>query len=1033
MPFGPVDTSLDLAALEQRVLERWRIGAIPAQALKLREGRPEWIFYEGPPTANGRPGLHHVWARAFKDLYPRFRTMQGYSVPRKGGWDCHGLPVELEVEKELGLHSKPEIEEFGIAEFNQRCRASVERYVEEWAELTERSGVWIDTDNAYRTLDNSYIESVWWLIKRLWDKGLLYEGHKVTPYCGRCGTALSSHEVAQGYQDVVDASIYVRFPITDSNADLLVWTTTPWTLISNVAAAVNAELTYVEVAVGERPLIVEQSQAERLFPGVATSEPRTGAELVGLRYRRPFDTLTVPPGSNGWRVVAADFVTADSGSGIVHLAPAFGEVDALVSAKERLPHLNPVNAAAQFDASVPQFVGRFVKDTDRDIIDDLTARGLLVAEEAYEHSYPHCWRCSTPLIYWAKTSWFAKTSERRADLLAQNERIDWHPEHLKAGRFGKWLEGNVDWALSRDRYWGTPLPIWRCVEGHDTCVGSVAELAELAGRDLSDLDLHRPYIDDITFDCPMCDSTTSTRLLPVLDAWLDSGAMPTAQGHYPFEGGELEVPPAFPAQFICEAIDQTRGWFYSLLALNTLVFDSTPYEAVVCLGHIVDGDGLKMSKSRGNVLNPFEVFDKFGADGVRWYFFSSGQPWTPRRVFDEGIQESTRQTLLTLWNVHSFFATYADLVGWTPTVGQARSTEHVMDRWVLARLDDTVRVATAALEQFDALGAAGAVASFVGDLSNWYVRRSRPRFWISDDAAAFATLYECLVTTAKLLAPFVPFFADEIYTSLTGEESVHLADWPIAQASTIADGELAEQMQIARSLVALGRAARSQAGIKVRQPLRRSLVLAHGLTASAEVLDEVAAELNVGTVEVIEDLASIMSWDVKPNFKVLGPRLGERLGAMKAALAELDGGEMQRSFATDGFVEVMGERIEAGDVEMRAVQHESFALAEEGGVAVALDLELDDELRRAGVARDLIRAINDHRKQLDLHIADRIELIIDGSDAVRDSLAEHSEWVAREVLAAKLQFGPVDGGAEVSVGDEVTRVLLSVIAQGAPD
>ncbi|MGE3621661.1 MAG: isoleucine--tRNA ligase, partial [Acidimicrobiia bacterium] len=807
MAFGPVDANLDLVALEERVLARWRHHDVPTTVARSRKGATPWVFYEGPPTANGRPGLHHVWARVFKDLYPRFQTMRGHDVPRKGGWDCHGLPVELEVERELGLSTKHEIEAFGIEEFNRRCRASVQRYVEDWTTLTERSGTWIDTSDAYWTLSDDYVESVWWLVKQLWDRGLLYEGHKVTPYCGRCGTALSSHEVAQGYRDVVDPSVYVRFPLLDgpaAGADLLVWTTTPWTLVSNVAAAVGPELAYVRVADpdGGRDLVMGEAAAARLHPGAEPLARWSGTDLVGWHYERPFDDLAAPE-ADAWRVVAAEYVAVDDGSGIVHIAPAFGEEDAAVGRAEGLPTLNPVDDQARFDARVPRLEGRFVKDADRELIADLAERGLLVREQPYEHSYPHCWRCGTPLIYWAKTSWFARTAEHRADLLAQNERIGWHPEHIKAGRFGKWLEGNVDWALSRDRYWGTPLPVWRCSAcATDTCVGSVAELSELSGRDLSELDLHRPYVDDVTFPCASC-GEEARRLAPVLDAWFDSGSMPSAQHHFPFADGpgeRPEQPRAFPADFICEAIDQTRGWFYSLLAVNTLVFGSTPYRNVVCLGHIVDEQGQKMSKSKGNVIDPWDVFSRFGADALRWYFFSAGQPWSPRRVYEDGVRESTRQTLVTLWNVYSFHCTYADIDGWVPT-GEPLAPTHVLDRWVLSELDDTVATVTAALEGFDALGGASRLAAFVDDLSNWYVRRSRPRFWKSSDPAAHATLHHALVRLAELLAPFCPFLADEIHVTLTGETSVHLADWP--EPGGWRDEALAASMAAARRLVAL--------------------------------------------------------------------------------------------------------------------------------------------------------------------------------------------------------------------------------------
>ena len=1058
MTFGPVDPELDLPALEDRVLARWRSNDVVKHVAKVREGAEPWIFYEGPPTANGKPGLHHVWARVFKDLYPRFQTMRGHAVSRKGGWDCHGLPVELEIEKELGLATKADIEAYGIEAFNQRCRSSVQRYVEEWSRLTGRSGVWIDTADAYWTMSDEYVESVWWLVRQLWDKGLLYEGHRVSPYCGRCGTALSSHEVAQGYQDIVDPSIYVRFPLVGGgapDADLLVWTTTPWTLISNVAAAVGPSFTYVRITPGaehtgvpgeagmaehtgvpgeagkaQRHLVLVAEAAARLYPEAEVLETWPGTELAGWLYQRPFDILVAPETTRPpWRVVVADYVSVDDGSGIVHIAPAFGEEDSQVARAEGLPVLNPVDADATFDHRVPRWQGRFVKDADREIIDDLAARGLLVAEHPYEHSYPHCWRCGTPLIYWAKTSWFARTADHRADLLAQNERIGWHPEHIKHGRFGRWLEGNVDWALSRDRYWGTPLPIWRCAGcDHPTCVGSVAELSELAGRDLSELDLHRPYVDDITWTCTEegCQGTVR-RLSPVLDAWFDSGAMPSAQFHHPFAGdGVFEA--SFPADFICEAIDQTRGWFYSLLAVNTLVFDSTPYKNVVCLGHIVDEHGQKMSKSKGNVIDPWRVFDSFGADALRWYFFSAGQPWSPRRVYEEGIRESTRQTLVTLWNVFGFFSTYADLDGWEPPAGSESAPPeptHVLDRWVLHELDDTIAVVTAALEDFDALGGANRLARFVDDLSNWYVRRSRPRFWKASDPAAHATLHRCLVTTAQLLAPFCPFLADELYVTLTGELSVHVSDWPAP--SGLPDAGLGADMDAARRLVVLGRAARTEAKVKVRQPLGRALLLYPDGTAAPgdEVLAEVASELNVKRLEAVDTLSGLISWTAVPNFRALGPRLGPKVNEVKAALASADGGELRRALDEQGWVEVAGERLTADEITLRAERHDQFALAEDAGWAVALDLELDDALRREGQARELVRSLNDLRKEIGLAIADRIDVRLASDEGFWATVEEHADYIKAEVLALSLERAET-GDHSLDVDGNTVEVTLTV-------
>ena len=1041
MPFGPVDAQADFVALEGRVLERWRQQDLFGQAKALRKGATPWVFYEGPPTANARPGLHHVWPRAFKDLWIRFQTMRGYDVPRKGGWDCHGLPVEIQIEKELGLHNKHEIERFGVEEFNRRCRESVRRYVGDFVALTERSGVWIDTIDTYWTMSNDYVESVWWLVHKLYEDGLLYEGHRVVPYCPRCGTALSSHELGQpgAYVDVTDPSIYVRFPVPDRDVDLLVWTTTPWTLISNVAAAVGTDIEYVRVRSkdGTRDLVMA---ADRAPEGAEVVERWPGADLVGWRYQRPFDFL--PIDDRGQRVVPGTFVSTDEGSGIVHLAPAFGADDMEVARTEGLPVLNPVGPDGAFTDVVTRWAGRQVKAVDREIIQDLDERGLLVREEPYLHAYPHCWRCGTALIYWAKNSWFVRTSERKTDMLRENERINWYPEHIKHGRFGDWLENNIDWALSRDRYWGTPLPIWRCVNGHDTCVGSVADLGDLASlrgpnamdsRDVSDLDLHRPYVDEITFPCPECGGA-ATRLLPVLDAWFDSGSMPSAQHHFPFEDEEA-FEAQFPADFICEAIDQTRGWFYSLLAVNTLVFGSTPYRNVVCLAHVVDEFGFKMSKSKGNVIDPWEIFDTFGADALRWYFFSAGSPWTSRRVYEDGIREATRKTLLTLWNVFSFFATYADIEGWEPGASADTPPTHVLDRWVLGRLDRAVLKVADDLDAFDALGASSEVAAFVDDLSNWYVRRSRPRFWGAGgevDHSALATLHRCLVVTAQLLAPLCPFLADELYTRLTGDVSVHLSDWPAAgTADGGRDEGLDGEMAAVRRLVGLGRAARTDGGIKLRQPLPRALLLHPGAELSDDVRAEIADELNVKVLEDVDTLAGLLTWTVVPNFRALGPRLGKRVNDVKLALAEADGSAIRRQLEEQGYAEVAGERLGPGDVEVRAGHHEDFAVVQDGGWAVALDLELDDALRAEGVARELTRELNELRKTVGLALTDRIALRLAAGPTVSAALAGHRDAVARDVLAVSLDVvAPGSLGADahrLDIDGEPLAVTLEVV------
>jgi isoleucyl-tRNA synthetase len=1013
--FRPVD-SFDLVALEHGVLTRWREDDVFAESMRRREGNPEWVFYEGPPTANGRPGIHHVWARLFKDVFPRFRTMQGNYVARKGGWDCHGLPVEVEIERELGFTSKHQIEDFGIEAFNQRCRDSVHRYVEDWGTLTSRIGMWLDTAHAYWTLTNEYIETVWWLFHRMWEQGDIYEGDKVVPYCGRCGTALSSHELGQpgAYVDVTEPSVYVRFPVVDRDFDLLVWTTTPWTLISNVAAAVGPDVGYVRVRdpEGGRDIVMAAARVTDVLGDAAVIGPVPVAELIGLHYERPFAVLPIAPDAN--RVVVADFVTVDDGSGIVHLAPAFGEVDREVANAEGLPLLNPVGPDARFDATVPEYRGRFVKDADAGIVADLRDRGLLARVVDYAHAYPHCWRCGTPLIYWAKPTWFASTAAHKADLLRENETVGWHPEHIKHGRFGDWLENNVDWALSRDRYWGTPIPVWRCRSaacGVDTCVGSVEELSKLAGRDVSDVDLHRPYIDDVVIACPECGGR-ALRIEPVLDAWFDSGSMPAAQFHYPFENAEL-FERRFPADFICEAIDQTRGWFYSLLAVNTLVFGHTPYRNVVCLGLLVDRDGRKMSKSRGNVLDPREILESRGADALRWNMFSVASPWATRRVNVDSVDESTRRFLLTLWNTYSFFVTYARLDGWEPGA-EPRPATHVLDRWIASRLDATVAAVTGGLTEFDALRGAQALERFVGDLSNWYVRRSRPRFWKSADPAAHATLHQCLLTVTLLLAPYCPFITDEMYANLTcSTESVHLADWPTADGSR-RDPDLEAEMELARRVASLGHSARSDARIKVRQPLPRAFVLLPPAShLRDEVVAEIATELNVKRVEVVTSLEGLLDYSVVPNFKALGPRLGARLPKVRDLLAGLDGAEVRRALDEEGVytLDVDGDRVPLGrdDLLVRAQQHEDLTLAQDADLAVALDLTLDDDLRAEGIARELVRMVNDRRKLAGLDLADRIVLRLFAEGRVADAARRHLGGIAEEVLADDFTVAAFDG------------------------
>jgi isoleucyl-tRNA synthetase len=1038
MPFDPVDPRLDLVALEEQVLARWRDRDVFAESLRRRAGAPEWVFYEGPPTANGRPGIHHVWARFFKDLYPRFHTMRGKYVARKAGWDCHGLPVEVEVEKELGFSGKPQIEDYGIEAFNARCRQSVQRYVEDWSALTSRIGMWLDLSDAYSTMSNEFMETVWWTVKQMWDDDLIYEGSKVVPYCGRCGTALSSHELGQpgAYRDIVDDSVYVRFPVPGADFDLVVWTTTPWTLVSNVGAAVGPEITYARVRdpEGGRDLVLAESRvAAVLGDDVQVVGTMPAADLVGLRYTRPFADL--PAEGDGWRVVSADFVTVDDGSGIVHLAPAFGEIDREVGEAEGLPMLNPVNAQARFEPTVPSVAGQFVKDADPALIDALRAGGSLVRIAPYEHSYPHCWRCGTPLIYWAKPTWFARTSTRKDAMLAENEQIGWHPEHIRHGRFGDWLANNIDWALSRDRFWGTPIPVWRCTDcGDDTCIGSVAELSERAGRDLSELDLHRPFVDDVEIACSRC-AGRARRVEPVLDTWFDSGSMPAAQWHYPFENTET-FEHRFPADFICEAIDQTRGWFYSLLAVNTLVFGRSPYRNVVCLSLLLDHDGQKMSKSRGNVMDPWEVINSRGADAVRWNFAYASSPWTPKRVSLDNIDETTNRFIVTLWNTYCFFTTYANLDGWAAPgipAPSARDQQHVMDVWIRSRLHSTIRDVTDAFEEFDALRATQTLDAFVDELSNWYVRRSRSRFWKASDGAAHAVLHECLRTVTQLLAPVCPFLADDMYRNLADTtDSVHWSDWPTVDEAAI-DPTLEADMALARELVSLGLSARAESKLKVRQPLPRAIALVPpGTVIPQAIADQIAEELNVKRLELVTTLEGLLDYSVQPNFRALGPKVGPKLPRVKELLAAADGAQIRRALETDGSftLDVDGDPVvlTADEVQIRAASHEELVLAQAGERAVALDTTLDDSLRAEGHARELVRDVNDQRKAQGFSIADRIELRVDAGEPLASAFRTHATWIATEVLAVDLALGPFSGEpTDIAVDGHPVRVGLRAV------
>ncbi len=992
------------------MLGRWRERDIFAQSIARRQGAPRWGFFEGPPTANGLPGSHHVLARVFKDIFPRYRTMCGYHVERKGGWDCHGLPVELAVERELGMKSKADIEEYGIAEFNARCRASVFSNIDDWIKLTERIGFWVDTDNAYRTLDPSYVESVWWALKTIHEKGLLFEKLKVVPYCTRCGTALSSHELGQPdvYRDVIDLSAYVILP--SARGKLVVWTTTPWTLVSNAAVAVDPELDYVLTGQG---YIVAAALAEKLFgEGVEIASRFPGSELVGLSYEPPFDFITAADyGEKGHTVLAADFVTAADGTGLVHTAIAFGEDDFRLGEANGLAPINPVLPDGTYDQRIVTYAGRYVRDANEDIIEDLRSRGKLLRAEPYEHSYPHCWRCGTPLLYYAEPSWYIGTSQIKDKLLASNEDVNWQPPHVKHGRFGHWLEGNVDWALSRERYWGTPLPVWRCGEDHVHVIGSLGELESLSGVALEDP--HRPYVDDVTFDCPEAGCTeTMTRVPEVIDVWFDSGSMPFAQFHAPHSAqGQAEFEASFPADYICEALDQTRGWFYSMLAVSTLLFDRSSYRNVVCLGLILDEQGRKMSKSLGNVVSPWEVLDEYGADAFRWYFFTSKYPWDGYRFSLETLGESVRAFFPQLWNTYAFYVLYANAADVSAADVAAVADEDLteLDRWVLSRLQTTVAIVRDGLDNFDATGAGRAIAGYVDELSNWYVRRSRRRFW-DGDPAALKTLHTALVTVAQLLAPFTPFVADEMYENLDGSEpSVHLCDFPSADEA-LRDVELEEAMAVARETVRLGLAARGAAKLKLRQPLRAAVVVASGGERLAiEQLSEIIRdELNVHEIRFVDNADELSDVELKPNYRTLGRRFGSQTPLAAAAVAGLDPKHAATTVRAGGTIgiDVAGSEhaLSEDDLLITMKPLPGYQLEREGSHAVALELEVDDELRVEGQAREIVHAVQAARRAAGLDISDRITLALGGSEPLLNAARSHQEYVAGETLAVSVTY-----------------------------
>jgi isoleucyl-tRNA synthetase len=1021
-PYVALAPAIDLPAIEREILSFWQTQDIFHTSVRTRAGGESWTFYEGPPTANGMPGTHHIEARVFKDVFPRFHTMKGKHVIRKAGWDCHGLPVEIAVEKELGFSGKGDIEKYGIAAFNDKCRESVQRHVDAFTAMTERMGFWVDFDEAYWTMSDEYIESVWWSLAQIHKKGLLVQDHRVAPYCPRCGTGLSDHELAQGYETVKDPSVYVRFPVTSGDleklgASLLVWTTTPWTLVSNTAIAVHPDVDYVAVRTKESEdfksevLVLAEPLLSVVGDGYEILKKVKGRDLERTSYSRPFNYVEIP---DAHFVILADYVTTEDGTGLVHQSPAFGADDLASCRRYNLPVINPILPNGHFEESVQLVGGLFFKEADKPLVKELKSSGRLYRHQQYEHTYPHCWRCHTPLIYYAQPSWYIRTTKIKDALLRENAATDWHPETIKTGRFGDWLNNNIDWALSRNRYWGTPLPIWRCENAHEESFGSRNELQDRAGRDLTNLELHRPYVDDINFNCKEC-SATMIRTPEVIDCWYDSGAMPFAQWGYPHKEGSVEkFNEAYPADFICEAIDQTRGWFYTLMAIGTLVFDKSSYKTVLCLGHILDKDGRKMSKHLGNVLEPMALMDQHGADAVRWYMLAAGSPWSARRVGHDAISEVVRKTLLTYWNTVSFLSLYASAANYLPQPISDASKLSMMDRWIISELNQLISTVDAALNDFDSQTAGTALATFVDDLSNWYVRRSRRRFW-DGDAAALSTLHHCLKTVTLLMAPMVPFITEHVWQKLirvvepNSPTSVHLADFPAADKNAI-DAQLSKDVALTRRLVELGRASRAQSQVKIRQPLSRALIAAPSWKSlSTELRDQIADELNV---ENLDDLASagsgLVDISIKANFRTLGAKFGGDVQAIAKVIAASDATALVSEIRTHGkFSLPYGDgaiaEVTEEDLVITETPRTGWAVASHSGESVALDLELTPELISKGIVREAIRAIQDARKSSGFDVSDRIHVKWNSDDESSAAIESGKSWISEEVLALSFE------------------------------
>ena len=1040
--YDKVLTNLDFVEREKEILSFWKDNKIFEKSIESRKDGEVFTFFDGPPTANGKPHIGHILTRVVKDIIPRYKTMKGYKVLRKAGWDTHGLPVELEIEKKLGISGKPQIEEYGVEPFIKQCKDSVFTYESLWRTMSDRVGFWADMDNPYVTYHNSYIESVWWALKQIWDKGLLYKGHKIVPYCPRCGTSLSSHEVAQGYKDVKDKSAYAKFLVKGTtNEFLLAWTTTPWTLPSNLALTVNADEYYVKIALNDEKYILAEALVSKVFG--EEEKPQViqkckGIELKGLEYEPLFDyAKDIVKDQKAYYVVCDSYVTLTDGTGIVHCAPAFGEDDARVGKDNNLPFVQLVNEEGKFLKEVTDWAGVFVKDADEDIIKKLKQENKLLKAENYEHSYPFCWRCDTPLLYYARDTWFIAMTKVRDMLVKNNNTVNWMPDNIKQGRFGNFLENVIDWGLSRERYWGTPLPIWECSCGHKEAIGSIEQLKSMSSDCPEDIELHKPYIDNVHLNCPKC-SQKMTRVTEVIDCWFDSGCMPFAQWHYPFENEEI-FKQNFPADFISEAIDQTRGWFYTLMAISTLLFDKSPYKNVIVLGHVQDKDGKKMSKHTGNVVDPWTILDKQGADAVRWYFYTNSSPWLPNRFYEEAVNEGQRKFMGTLWNTYAFFVLYANIDNFDPNNYTLEYDKlPPMDKWILSKLNSLVKFIDDGLENYKLTETSRAMSEFVDELSNWYVRRSRERFWgkdmPQDKVNAYMTLYTVLVTLTKLSAPFTPFIAESIYQNLVCKvsknepESVHLCDFPTYDEKLI-DKKLEEDMDTVLSIVVAGRSGRNTANIKNRQPIGNMFVKSNN-TLDNMFIGIIKEELNIKNVEFKDDVSAFTSYSFKPQLRTIGKKYGKLVPAIGNYLKENDGIKLMNELKENGLIKftIDNENIELSqdDVLIETAQMEGYVAESDKNITIVLDTNLTEELLEEGFVREIISKVQTMRKEAEFEVLDKITVYHNGNDNIANIICKNIEQIKEDVLATDIINGSNNGySKEWNINGE--KVTLTVV------